>query len=229
MATRTAGLALLFVSAMASSTAYAEDVTVLSDASGHKLQVEGEDFFVQGMNWGYVPVGENYNYSLWVQDDAFIEKVLHREMAMLRAAGVNSIRQYDDIPPRWVTWIYENYGIYTMVNPLFGRYGLNIDGAWVPVTDYSDPRTRELILEQTLASAERFKGVEGVLFYVLGNENNYGLYWSSFEIQALPDMDQEDARARFLYSLMGEAVDAITRSILSTPWPSPTATWAFST
>ncbi len=209
MGTRTAGLALLFLSAVVSSTAAAEEVTVLSDASGHKLQVEGTDFFVRGMNWGYVPIGENYNYSLWVQDEAFIEKVLHREMAMLRAAGVNSIRQYDDIPPKWVTWIYENYGIYTMINPLFGRYGLNIDGAWVPVTDYSDPRSREVILEQTLASAERFKDVEGVLFYVLGNENNYGLYWSSFEIEALPDMDQEDARARFLYSLMGEAVDAI--------------------
>ncbi|MED5373825.1 MAG: hypothetical protein VX899_22595 [Myxococcota bacterium] len=194
---------------LASSPALATQVQVQSDESGHRLMVDGEPYLVRGMNWGYMPIGQNYSYSLWVQDEAFIEAVLHREMALLQAAGVNTIRQYDDIPPEWVTWIYENYGITTMINPLFGRYGLNIDGAWVPVTDYSDPRTREVILEQTLASVERYKDVDGVLLILLGNENNYGLHWDSFEIQALPKEDQDQARARFLYSLYGEAVDLI--------------------
>lgn len=199
----TLGLLLL------ASLAHAEQVRVHTDAQGHLLLVDDEPLFIRGMNWGYVPIGENYGYSLWVQDPAFIEAVLHQEMSLLRAAGVNAIRLYDDVPPEWVTWMFENYGIRTMINPLFGRYGLTIDGAFVPVTDYSDERTREIILEQTLATAERFKDVEGVLFIVLGNENNYGLWWDSFEIEALPKGDQDLARATYLYTLYGEAVDAI--------------------
>ncbi|MEJ2722005.1 MAG: hypothetical protein P8181_12835, partial [bacterium] len=33
-------------------------VRVLSDASGQRLQVNGKDFMVFGMNWDYVPIGE---------------------------------------------------------------------------------------------------------------------------------------------------------------------------
>jgi len=184
-------------------------ISVQQDAEGQRLLVNGEPFFIRGMNWGYMPIGENYRYSLWARSDAFIEQVLHREMAMLRELGVNSIRQYDDIPPKWVTWIYENYGIYTMVNPLFGRYGIDVDGRWVPVVDYSNPTHRKVILDQTTASARRFANVPGVLMFMLGNENNYGLHWSSFEIEALPPEDQGKARAVHLYTLFGEGIDAI--------------------
>lgn len=184
-------------------------VRVVKDGAGSRLVVDGQPFFVRGMNWGYSPIGTNYRYSLWVQDEAFIETVLRREMAMLRAMGVNAIRQYDDIPPRWVTWIYENYGIRTMVNPLFGRYGLNIDGRWVPVVDYSDPTHRAAIRKATLASVERFKDTPGVLLWLLGNENNYGLSWSSFEIEQLPKGDRDVARATYLYTLYGEVIDAV--------------------
>lgn len=196
--------------AEASATAVsAPSVTVRNDDAGSVLLVDGQPWFVRGMNWGYSPVGTNYRYSLWVQDEAFIEAVLRREMPLLRAMGVNAIRQYDDIPPKWVAWIYENYGIRTIVNPLFGRYGLTIDGRWVPTVDYSNPVHRKAIRDNTLASVERFKGTPGVLLWLLGNENNYGLAWSSFEIEALPVGERDTARARYLYSLVGEVVDAI--------------------
>ncbi len=184
-------------------------VQVLKDDQGSALWVDGEPFLIRGMNWGYIPIGTNYRYSLWIQDDAFIEQVLSREMAMLRDLGVNAIRQYDDIPPKWVRWIFENYGIWTMINPLFGRYGIDVGGRWVPSVDYSNPSHRAAILSQTLASVERFKGTPGVLMVMLGNENNYGLHWSSFEIEALPEEAKGEARARYLYSLFGEAIDAI--------------------
>lgn len=189
--------------------AAANEVTIIEDDQGWKLQVDGEDYFVRGMNWGYVPVGENYSYDFWGQTDEFIEKALREEMSLLERMGANSIRQYPGIPPRWVTWIYQEYGITTMINPLVGRYGMNIDGRWVPTTDYSDPRTRELIKAETVAIAERYKDVEGVLLILLGNENNYGLSWSSFEIEALPKGDRDTARAVHLYTLFGELVDAV--------------------
>lgn len=184
-------------------------VEVRNDPAGSVLLVDGEPFFVRGMNWGYSPIGTNYRYSLWNQDEAFIEEVLRREMPLLRAMGVNAIRQYDDIPPKWVTWIYENYGIRTMVNPLFGRYGISVEGRWVGNVDYANPAHRAAIREATLASVKRYAGTPGVLLWLLGNENNYGLSWTSFEIEALPQGERDAARAKHLYSLFGEVVDAI--------------------
>ena len=184
-------------------------VQVVEDEQGYRLQVDGEDTYVYGMNWGVIPIGKNYSYDFWGQDEELIEKMLRKEMGHLQRMGINSIRQFPGIPPKWVTWIYREYGISTMMNPHFGRYGLTIEGRWVPVTDYSDPKTREAILAETLEVVETYKDVEGILLFLLGNENNYGLSWSSFEIEALPKGEQQTARARHLYSLWGEAVDAI--------------------
>jgi hypothetical protein len=44
--------------------------------------------------------------------------------------GVNTIRQYTGVPAKWIKYIFENYGIYTMLNHSFGRYGLSIKGRW---------------------------------------------------------------------------------------------------
>jgi hypothetical protein len=195
--------------AQAAGSDRVEQVSVLKDARGMKLQVDGRDFMVFGMNWGYMPIGENYSYDFWGKPDAFIESVLATEMPMLQNMGVNSIRQYVGIPPRWVEYIWENYGIYTILNHPVARWGATIDGVWVPVTDYSDPKLRETVKNEIAAMVEEFKDTPGVLMWLLGNENNYGLSLSSFEIEALPDGEQNATRARFLYSLMGELIDEI--------------------
>ncbi|MBK7190289.1 MAG: hypothetical protein IPH86_16860 [bacterium] len=130
---------------------------VMSDAGGSRLQVNGHDFMVLGMNWDYVPIGQNYNYSLWVQPDAIITDVLAREMPLLQAMGVNTIRQYVGVPPRWVQHIYEKYGIFTVLNHTVGRYGLTIDGAWLPNTDYSDPRVRSQLKGEVAALVDEYK------------------------------------------------------------------------
>ena len=49
-------------------------------AAGQKLQVDSRDFLVFGMNWGYMPIGENYTYDFWGKPDDFIKAVLAREM-----------------------------------------------------------------------------------------------------------------------------------------------------
>ncbi len=155
--------ALALLVAVWAAPAAAEEVRVARDDGGAVLTVDGAPFFVRGMNWDHIPVGRNYRYGLWAQDDATIERVLAREMPLLQAMGVNAVRQYDDIPARWVQAIYERWGIRTMVNPLFGRYGLTVDGVWVPEVDYADPKHRAAIRAQTLASVERLKGTPGVL------------------------------------------------------------------
>ncbi len=204
-------LILSFAGAGAAAAAEGEmpRIEVATAQDGSRLLVDGRDFMVFGMNWGYMPIGQNYTYSLWTKPDEIIEAALAMEMPLLQAMGVNTIRQYVGIPPRWVKYIYEKYGIYTVLNHAIGRYGLTIDGVWHPNTDYSDPRVREILKGEMAALVDRFRDTPGVLMWLLGNENNYGLSWSSFEIEALPEGERNAAKAEYLYSLFGEIIDDV--------------------
>jgi hypothetical protein len=214
---RLSALALALVCALA-GTAAATEAHVVHDDRGWKLQVDGKDFMVRGMNWGYSPIGENYSYSLWSQPDDFIEKALRQDMTLLKAMGVNAIRQFPDIPPRWVEWIYRNYGIYTMINHTMGRYGATINGVWTPNIDYSNPEQRKALTDEIIGVVEKYKNTPGVFMWVLGNENNYGLAWTGFEAEALPGPGQEDtARAASLYSLYGDVIRAIKQHDTTKP------------
>ena len=163
---------------------------------------------VFGMNWDYFPIGKNYNYSLWTQPDDVIKEALSREMPLLQRMGVNAIRQYAGVPARWIKHIYEEYGIWTVLNPTVGRYGYSIDGVWTPQVDYSDAHTREVLKRDVAKLVDDYKDTPGVLMWLLGNENNYGLSWASTEIEALPKGERDAARAKFLYSLFGEIIRA---------------------
>ncbi|MEM9334890.1 MAG: hypothetical protein AAGA33_08555, partial [Pseudomonadota bacterium] len=181
-------------------------VTTNKDENGWQLLVNGEPFYMKGVVWGYTPRGQNYTYNLFGQSDDQIRKVLDYEFGLMAEMGVNSIRTFTKIPPRWVTYIYREHGIMSVINPLMGRYGYLIDGTWVPFTDYSDPRTREILKADMAEWVREYKDVPGVLMFAFGNESNYGLSWSSFEIENLPEGEQNTAKARFLYSLFQEVI-----------------------
>ncbi len=184
-------------------------VRVVTDAAGSRLQVGGEDFFVRGMNWDYIPIGQNYMFDLFSQPDDVIVAALDREMSLLKSMGVNAIRQYNGIPAKWVRYIYERYGIWTVINHPVGRYGFTLNGVWYPVTDYSDPKMRAALEADVMKTIEQYRDCPGVLMWLLGNENNYGLSWKSFEIEALPKAERDAARARRLYSLFGALITKI--------------------
>ncbi|MBA4378552.1 MAG: glycosidase [Gemmatimonas sp.] len=186
-------------------------VEVVTDDSGSRLQVGGRDFPVFGMNWDYMPIGHNYTYNLWAQPDEMIVAALDREMSLLQNMGVNAIRQSVGVPPRWVAYIHEKYGIFTVLNHVVGRYGLTLGGVWTPATDYGDPATRAQLRGEVMSMVAQYRGTPGVLMWLLGNENNYGLSWKSFEIEALPEGERDAARARRLYSLFGEIIRDVHR------------------
>lgn len=190
-----------------SANGQVDKISVVKVDKGIKLNVNGNDFMINGMNWDYFPIGTNYTYSLWEQPDDMIKEALDYEMSLLKNMGVNTIRQYDGIPPKWIQYIYEKYGIFTVLNHSFGRYGLTLNGVWVPNTEYSDPRTRELLLKQVNEMAEKYKQTPGLLMYLLGNENNYGLFWEGAETENIPLEDRKSTiRAHHLYKLFDEAV-----------------------
>ncbi len=191
------------------AAAQSPTIRVVSDAAGSRVQVDGRDFMVLGMNWDYVPIGENYAYSLWNQPDELIRSALDREMSLLKSMGVNTVRQYVGIQPRWVRYIYEKYGIFTILNHPLGRYGATVGGVYSANTDYSNPTVRKSLVAEVAAVATEFRDTPGVLMYLLGNENNYGLSWKSAATENLPVGERDAAKARYLYSLMGEAITTI--------------------
>lgn len=209
-ACRLLAVLLVFCGPFAVQANAADVVTTYKDEKGWKLQVNGKDFYVKGMVWGYSPRGQNYTYNLWGESDDFIRKVLDYDFGLMKAAGVNAIRSFSTIPPQWVTYIYREYGIMTVINPLMGRYGYTIGGKWVPFIDYSDPLTRETLKRDMDEIVRQYKDVPGVLMFAFGNESNYGLSWSSFEIENLPEGEQNTAKARHLYSLFSEVIAAGT-------------------
>lgn len=181
-------------------------VTVVRDESGMRLQVNGESLMVNGMNWDYFPIGTNYNYNLWKKSDAFIKQALDDEMSLLQQMGVNAIRVYTGIPAKWITYIYENYGIHTMLNHSFGRYGVEVEGSWMANTEYADSRVQKILLDEVRQMTQEYKNTPGLLLYLLGNENNYGLFWGGAETEDIPVQDKESTkRARAMYRLFNEA------------------------
>ena len=184
-------------------------IELVKDDSGTRLQVDGEDIMVLGVNWDYFPRGTTYNYNFWTEPDHIIEAALEREMSLLKAMGGNAIRAYVGITPRWVQHIYEEYGIYTVLNHAVARYGVTVGGVFNANTDYSDPRARAVVMGEIEDMVNTFKDTPGVLMWLLGNENNYGLVWSSAETEDLPAGEADAVRARYMYSLFGDVAARI--------------------
>ncbi len=176
---------------------------------GWRLMVDGKPMAIHGVVWSFTPIGENYSFDLWSQSRSYIKAMIDTDGALMQEMGVNVIRVFTDVPPEWVTYLYQQYGIYTVVNDLFGRYGMMVDGRWQGQTNYASLRTRELILEQLSENIKRYVDVPGVLFYLLGNENNYGLEWDSDRIENLPVGQRLEIRAGYLYSLFEEGIQIV--------------------
>jgi len=208
-------LKLLFLLVTTIVCSQSHQVMVSSNEKGMQLIVNGEKFMINGMNWDYVPVGTDVlSAAFWEKPEEHIKAGLDAEMALLKTMGINAIRQYTGVPAKWIQYIYENYGIYTMLNHPFGRYGVSLDGAWVAATDYAAPRVRKALLLEVDELANAYKNTPGLLLYLLGNENNYGLFWAGAATENLPNNGKEqklagEKRARPMYSLMNEAAKKI--------------------
>ena len=207
---------LLFIS-LSLSFCQTHEVLVRTNEHGNALIVNGEKFIINGMNWDVIPIGKDaVSADFWKSSDEIIKLGLHHEMSLLRDMNINTIRHYSDIPPKWIEYIYKNYGIYTMINHSFGRYGMSIDGEWNPITDYSNSKMQKILLSEIESMVNEYKNTPGLLLYLLGNENNYGLFWSGAETE---DFHEEEAKkmavgkkyGRPMYRLMNEASKIIKK------------------
>jgi hypothetical protein len=105
-----------------------------------------------------------------------------------------------------------------MLNHSFGRYGLTVNGSWMANTEYADPAVKELLLAEVSQLVNEYKDAKGVLLFLLGNENNYGLFWGGAETEDIPEVDSTYlVRARAMYQLFNEA--AITMKAIDDSHP----------
>ena len=186
--------------------ATAETAEVQKSADGFRLMVDGQEFYVRGVNWGYTPIGATYDFALWQMPAATVKRLIDEDAAVMKRMGVNAIRVVDvGMPPEWITYLYQKHGIHTIMNDFAGRYGVTVNGTNQAKPDYSDPATRAAILAQTDAAVTKYKGVPGVIAYAFGNEGNYGLEWQGGVIEDLPVGERQAGKATYLYTLLNEA------------------------
>ncbi|WP_367890029.1 glycoside hydrolase family 2 TIM barrel-domain containing protein [Polaribacter batillariae] len=207
-------LRLVLVLFTLSFYAQSEKVAIVKDGKGIRLEVDGKPFIVNGINWDYVPIGYNVlDAKFWEKPDDIIKAGLDEEMALWQNMGVNAIRTYIGMPPKWITYIYENFGIYTMINHQFGAYGLTLDGVWYPKTKYGTEKVRKHLIEASVKMANLYKNTPGLLLFMLGNENNYHLTWEGAETDegiVINDQDKaKRAEARAMYKLFNDAALAM--------------------
>ena len=180
--------------------------------NGHyQLIVDGKPFVIKGVCYSPIPIGQDYSYNFatdankpWITDGK-----------LMQAGGINTIRFYR----------CEKNCVYTknLINDMYKLYGIRtIIGHWLGFWDYpgpfyADKDFQEKIKKEVLETVNFYKDSPGVLFWVLGNENNYSFSgrvnpWSSDEIDKEPDLQKQVLlRARIYYSFVNDLAKEIKR------------------
>ncbi|MCM8783108.1 MAG: hypothetical protein NC909_01745 [Candidatus Omnitrophica bacterium] len=177
----------------------------------YQLMVNGRPYVIKGVCYNPVPVGEGYDYDWW-SDPAqpwLIDGRLMQEM------GINTVRFYQpgedvEATKRVIRDLYKNFGIRTVIGHWLGFWNY-------PCPFYGDKDFRERIQKEVLEMIRFYKDEEGILFWVLGNENNYSFSgqinpWSNEEIDRESDpYKQKLIRARIYYSFVNELAKEIKK------------------
>jgi beta-galactosidase/beta-glucuronidase len=187
-------------------------VYIQSLKNGHfRLIVNKKPFIIKGVVYNPIPIGQNYDYDWWSDENRpwMIDGKLMKEM------GVNAVRFYQpgknpEAVKKVIDDLYKNFGIYTIMGHWLGFWNY-------PCPFYGDKDFREKIKEEILEMVKLYKDQEGLLFWVLGNENNYSFSgqvnpWSNEEIDKEPDpYKQKILRAKIYYSFVNELAKEIKK------------------
>lgn len=171
---------------------------------GYELFVNQRPYIIKGVCYNPVAVGKNHEYDLFSDPNKpwILDGKLMQEM------GINTVRFYKvDSEPEKVREV---------IGDLYQRYGIrSILGHWLgfweyPCPRYGDEDFRKKIRDEVIQMVNLYKDEEGVLFWVLGNENNYSFSgqvnpWSNEEIdKEVNPSKQREMRAKIYYSFVNE-------------------------
>lgn len=182
---------------------------VKTPEGGYVLLVKGKPFLMKGVTYNPVPVGEGFDYDVFADESKpwLIDGVLMKKM------GVNCIRVYSsgndtENLRSFVREMHSRFGIYTIVGDWLGLWEC-------PGPNYAEESFKQKTKERVLKIVEALKDEEGILMWVLGNENNYtcsGMvnFWTTNEIETVDDpAEKVTCRARLYYSFVEDLAQAI--------------------
>ncbi len=181
-----------------------KDVKLVQYQSGDwQLIVKGKPFILKAITYDPTRVGEspdegtlenwttqdiNNNglidapYEAWLDENNNNQKDKDEkrigDFQLMADMGVNAIRLYHQpfaINKKIIGQLYQNYGIYTLIGDFLGKYALGSGADWEEGTDYDNPTHQQKMLESVTEMVETWKDEDAVLFWILGNENVYGL------------------------------------------------------
>jgi tetratricopeptide (TPR) repeat protein len=100
------------------------------------------------------------------------------DFKLLQEMGVNAIRIYhhpNQVNKELLRDLYRNYGIMVIMGDYLGVYALGSGAPWNPGTDYNNPEHKKNMTESVTQMVLEFKDEPYILFWLLGNENVYGV------------------------------------------------------
>ena len=71
--------------------------------------------------------------------------------------------------------LYKNYGIMVIMGDFLGKYTIGSGAPWNPGTDYNNEEHKKNMLQSVTEMVREFKDEPYILFWLLGNENVYGV------------------------------------------------------
>lgn len=175
----------------------------------YQLMVGRRPYIVKGVCYNPVPTGENHEYDWWSDPN----KPWITDGKLMRDMGVNTVRIYQtgkdpEAVKKVIKDLYELYGIRTVLGHWLGFWEY-------PCPLYGDKDFQERIKNEVLDMVSTYKNEPGVLFWILGNENNYSCQgsvnvWSSDQIDMEADPQKQRAmRYEVFYSFVNSLAEQI--------------------
>ncbi len=178
--------------------------------NGHyQLMVDNKPYIVKGVCYNPIPIGANHEYDWWSAP----YKPWLSDGKLMQEMGINTVRIYK---------VGENpENVKQVLKDLYELYGIRVAlGSWLgfweyPCPLYGDKEFRERVKQEVLDMVRLYKDEPGVLFWILGNENNYSClgrinYWTTDEIDKETDpQKQKLMRFKIYYSFVNELAKEI--------------------
>jgi hypothetical protein len=181
------------------------------EGSRYQLVAGGKPYIIKGVCYNPIPPGQSFEFDWWSDKSKpwIVDGKLMSEM------GINTIRLYQT---------HEDLNeVKAVVSDLYNKYGIrSVIGDWLgfweyPCPFYGDKAFQDRVKKNVLDMVETLKDEPGILFWVLGNENNYSCLghvnpWSSDEIDNEPDpQKQRELRAKIYYSFVNDIAKEIKK------------------
>ena len=168
-----------------------------------QLIVEGLPYVIRGITYAPTKTGQSPDDKTlgnWMLEDfnnngktdgpydAFVDRNKNNlqdsdelnigDFQLMKEMGVNTIRLYHqplEINKQLLRDLYETYGIRVILGDFLGKYAIGSQASWYEGTDYRNPEHQKNMLASVASMIEEFKDEPYVLFWLLGNENVYGV------------------------------------------------------